>query len=75
MKSLVESYLVRTLRGQAETYAYGMLLVIQRYYNRLKQKMKERFGHSAMKERYVTEAKLRKRQPCESLRDLGGFVP
>ena len=74
MKSLVESYLVRTLRGQAETYAYGMLLVIQRYYNRLKQKMEERFGHSAMKERYVTEAKLRKRQPCESLRDFGQAI-
>ena len=74
MKSLVESYLVRTLRGQAETYAYGMLLVIQQYYNRLKQKMEERFGHSAMKERYVTEAKLRKRQPCESLRDFGQAI-
>lgn len=66
--------LLSTLRGQAETYAYGMPLVIQRDYNRLKQKMEERFGHSAMKERYVTEAKLRKRQPCESLRDFGQAI-
>jgi hypothetical protein len=66
--------LLSTLRGQAETYAYGMPLVIQRDYNRLKQKIEERFGHSAMKERYVTEAKLRKRKPCESLRDFGQAI-
>ena len=48
--------------------------MIQREYNRLKQKMEKRFGHSAMKERYVTEAKLRKRQPCESLRDFGQAI-
>jgi predicted metalloprotease len=30
--------------------------------------MEERFGHTAMKERYMAEAKLRKRQ---SLRDFG----
>ncbi|CAC5408221.1 unnamed protein product [Mytilus coruscus] len=47
-----------------------MPLIIQRDCNRLKQKMEERFGHTAMKERYVTEAKLRKRQPEESRRDL-----
>jgi hypothetical protein len=51
-----------------------MPLVIQRDYNRLRKKMEERFGHSAMKERYVTEAKLRKRQPCESLRDFGQAI-
>ncbi|CAC5386666.1 unnamed protein product [Mytilus coruscus] len=39
------------LRGQAETYAYGMPLIIQGDYNHLKQKMEERFGHTAMKER------------------------
>ncbi|CAC5386204.1 unnamed protein product [Mytilus coruscus] len=66
--------LLSTLRGQAETYAYGMPLIIQRDYNRLKQKMEERFGHTAMKERYVTEAKLRKRQPEESLRDFGQAI-
>ncbi|CAC5404833.1 unnamed protein product [Mytilus coruscus] len=43
--------LLNTLRGPAETYAYGMPLIIQRDYNRLKQKMEEKFGHTAMKER------------------------
>jgi hypothetical protein len=41
--------LLRTLRGQAETFAYGLPFVFQRDYNRLKQKMEERFGHTAMK--------------------------
>ncbi|CAC5401303.1 unnamed protein product [Mytilus coruscus] len=63
--------LLSTFRGQAETYAYGMPVIIQRDNNCLKQKMEERFGHTAMKERYVTEAKLRKRKPKESLRDFG----
>ncbi|CAC5409428.1 unnamed protein product [Mytilus coruscus] len=66
--------LLGTLRGQAETYVYGMPVIIQRDYNRLKRKMEERFGHTAMKERYVTEAKLRKRQPEESLRDFGQAI-
>jgi len=66
--------LLSTLRGQAETYAYGMPLIIQRDFDRLKQKMEERFGHTAMKEKYVTEAKLRKRQPSESLRDFGQAI-
>jgi hypothetical protein len=33
--------------------------------------MEERFGHTSMKERYMAEAKLRKRQAGESLRDFG----
>jgi hypothetical protein len=63
--------LLSTLRGQAETFAYGLPFVFQCDYNRLKQKMEERFGHTAMKERYMAEAKLRKRQAGESLRDFG----
>ncbi|VDI34082.1 Hypothetical predicted protein [Mytilus galloprovincialis] len=51
-----------------------MPVIIQRDYNRLKRKMEERFGHTAMKERYVTEAKLRKRKPEESLRDFGQAI-
>ncbi|CAC5417178.1 unnamed protein product [Mytilus coruscus] len=66
--------LLSSLSGQAEAYAYGMPVIIQRDYNRLKRKMEERFGHTAMKERYVTEAKLRKRQPEESLRDFGEAI-
>ena len=66
--------LLSTLRGQAESYAYGMPLIVQRDYFRLKEKMEVRFGHSALKERFVTEAKLRKRQPNESLRDFGQAI-
>ena len=33
--------------------------------------MDERFGHTAMKERYIAEAKLRRKQAGESLRDFG----
>lgn len=66
--------LLSTLRGQAETFAYGLPLIIQRDYGRLKQKMEERFGHTAMKERYIADAKLRKRQNGESLRDFGQAI-
>lgn len=59
---------------QAESYAYGMPLIVQRDYCRLKEKIKVRFGHSALKERFVTEAKLKKRQPNESLRDFGQAI-
>lgn len=63
--------LLSTFRGQAETYAYGLPLVFQKNYDRLKKKMDERFGHVAMKERYIAEAKLRHKQPNESFRDFG----
>ncbi|CAC5419544.1 unnamed protein product [Mytilus coruscus] len=66
--------LLSTLRGQAEAYVYGIQLIIKRDYNRLKQKTEERFGHTAMKERYLTEAKLRKRKLEESLRDFGQVI-
>ena len=66
--------LLSTLKGQAETFAYGMRLFIQRDFHRFKKKMEERFGHTAMKERYVAEAKLRKRQLNESLRDFGQAI-
>lgn len=59
--------LLSTLRGQAESYAYGKPLAAQIDYEQLKQKMEQRFGHSAMKERYIADAKLRKRQSGESL--------
>ncbi|CAG2255554.1 unnamed protein product [Mytilus edulis] len=66
--------LLSTLRGQVETYACGMPVIIQRDHNRLEGKMEERFGHTVMKERHVTEAKLRKRKPEESLRDFGQAI-
>lgn len=66
--------LLSTLRGQAESYAYGIPLTAQRDYEQLKMKMEQRFGHSAMKERYIADAKLRKRQSGESLRDFGQAI-
>ncbi|VDH93921.1 Hypothetical predicted protein [Mytilus galloprovincialis] len=51
-----------------------MTLIIQGDFEHLKRKMEERFGHTAMKERYVTEATLRKRKPEESLRDFGQAI-
>ncbi|VDI69914.1 Hypothetical predicted protein [Mytilus galloprovincialis] len=66
--------LLSTLRGQAETYAYGLPLIIQRNYQRLAEKLNDRFGHAAMKERYIADAKLRRRQPGESLRDFGQAI-
>lgn len=63
--------LLSTLRCQAESYAYGIPLAAQRDYELFEQKMEQRFGHSAMKERYIADAKLRKRQSGESLRDVG----
>lgn len=37
-------------------------------------KMEQRIGHSAMKERYIADAKIRKRQSEESLRDFGKAI-
>lgn len=51
--------LLSTLRGQAETFAYGTPLMIQRDYDRLKRKMGDRFGHTAMKEKYIAETTWR----------------
>ena len=63
--------LLSTLRGQAETFDYGLPFVFQGDYNRFKRKMEERFWNTAMKGRYMAEAKLRKGQAGESLRDFG----
>lgn len=65
--------LLSSLRGQAETlaYAYGLPLVIQKNYGRLKERLNEGFGHAALKERYVADAKLRLRKANESFRDFG----
>ncbi|VDI82731.1 Hypothetical predicted protein, partial [Mytilus galloprovincialis] len=36
--------------------------------------MNDRYGHATMKERYIADAKLRRRQPGESLRDFGQAI-
>ena len=66
--------LLTALRYQAVTYIYGLPPVFQNKYDSLKQKLNERFGHVAMKESYIAEAKLRRKQPSESFRDFGQAV-
>lgn len=66
--------LLSTLRGQAESYANVMPIAVQKDYEQLKEKLNQRFGHSAMKERYLADAKLRRILPGESLRDFGQAI-
>ena len=66
--------LFTTFRGQAETYAYGLSDAERGDYEQLKQAMDNRFGHKAMKESYITEAKLRKKKDSESFRDFAQSV-
>ena len=63
--------LITTLRGQAETFAYGLTEDVLSDYEMFKQHMDDRFGHKAMKESYIAEAKLRKKGKDESFRDFG----
>ncbi|CAC5397283.1 unnamed protein product [Mytilus coruscus] len=63
-----------TLRGRAETFVHGLPSDIQMRWESLKNKMELRFGHSNMKESYLAEAKLRRRKPGESFRDLGQSI-
>ncbi|CAC5364643.1 unnamed protein product [Mytilus coruscus] len=62
------------LRGQAEVYVHGLPDSDITNWNSLLQKMELCFGHSNMKESYLVEAKLRKRKPGETFRDLGQSI-
>ena len=62
------------LRGQAETYAYGLPMEIRNNWTELKRAMDDRFGHRAMKESYVAEAKMRKKKHRETFRDFGQAI-
>ena len=66
--------LFTVLRGQAETYAYGLSDFQRSDYSNLKSALDERFGHRAMKESYVAEAKLRRKRESESFRDFGQAI-
>ena len=66
--------LLTTLRGQAETYAYGLPESILHDYGSLSRALNERFGHTALKESYLAEAKLRKKKDSESFRDFGQAI-
>ncbi|XP_062616013.1 uncharacterized protein LOC134277706 [Saccostrea cucullata] len=66
--------LITTFRGQAEAFAYGLPDNIIGNYNQLKLQMDNRFGHTAMKESYIVEAKMRKKLQTESFRDFGQAI-
>ena len=66
--------LFTVLRGQAETYAYGLSDRERNNWESLITALDARFGHKAMKESYVAEAKLRRKKGTESFRDLGQAI-
>ena len=66
--------LLTTLRGQAETYAYGLPENVLGDYQSLKDALNQRFGHTALKESYIAEAKLRCKKQNESFRDYGQAI-
>ena len=66
--------LFTVLRGQAETYAYGLSDSERNDLDILKTALDARFGHKAMKESYVAEAKLRRKKSTESFRDFGQAI-
>ena len=66
--------LFTVLRGQAETYAYGLSDRERNDWESLITALDARFGHKAMKESYVAEAKLRRKKGTESFRDFGQAI-
>ena len=66
--------LFTVLRGQAETYSYGLSDRERNDWESLITALDARFGHKAMKESYVAEAKLRRKQGTESFRDFGQAI-
>lgn len=56
------------LRGQAETYAYGLTEEIRNSWTELKRAMENRFGHRVMKESYIAEVKMRRKCTNETFR-------
>ena len=66
--------LFTVLRGQAETYAYGLSDSERNDLESLITALDARFGHKAMKESYVAEAKLRRKKGTESFCDFGQAI-
>ena len=66
--------LFTVLRGQAETYAYGLLDSERNDWESLITALDARFGHKAMRESHVAEAKLRRKKGTESFRDFGQAI-
>lgn len=66
--------LLTTLRDQAEAFAYGLPENTVGNYQLLKGALNQRFGHTALKESYIAEAKLRRKQDKETFRDFGQAI-
>ena len=63
--------LLCSLRGQAEAFAYGLPENVQTDWELLMTQLEERFGSRYMKESYIADAKLRRKQKTESYREFG----
>ena len=59
------------LRGQAEGFVYGLPMNIQNDWYSLMTKLESRFGIANMKDRYVADAKLRRKHKNESFYEFG----
>ncbi|WAR06074.1 hypothetical protein MAR_021443 [Mya arenaria] len=66
--------LLCSLRDQAETYAYGIPSLIKSNYDMLFSMMEQRFGIINMKDSYVADAKLRRKQKNETYRKFGQAI-
>lgn len=66
--------LLTALRDQAEAYAYGLPETFLQDYNSLKNALNQRFGHTALKDSYIAEAKLRRKRDNETFRDFGQAI-
>ena len=60
--------LLCSLRGQAETFAYGLPVSIQGDCDSLFFHMEQRFGIMNIKDSYITDARLRRKIKDESYR-------
>lgn len=65
-----DGFYLQLSEAKLETYAYGLPEEQRNDYEELVKAMDNRFGHKAMKESYVAEAKLRRKKEGESYRDF-----
>jgi hypothetical protein len=63
-----------SLRGQAEAFAYGLPSSVQSDFDLLFSRMEQRFGIVNMKESYIADARLRRKQKNETYREFGQSI-
>ena len=66
--------LLCSLRGQAEAFAYGLHPCEQNDCDLLFSKMEQRFGIINMKDSYLADARLRRKQKNETYREFGQSI-